>query len=718
MKYIIFIFLLLITASHIFSQNIIKGIVIDKQNNSVFAANVYLKNLPEKGVVTNFDGRFELIIPSKSNKDTLIVSFIGYETKKIPISFISHNEVVKIVLSENKQTLMEVIITAQDPISEQFSVTKLEKLDVYLNPVSNGDPLKAITSLPASTNTEESANPSLRGSSSDRTRVILNGVPVYRPVRNSQINGIGNFSLFNTEIIHKQYVYASNPPLTYGNTSAGLVEIETIKELYHNQLQLSAGLANAGVFLSQKIKKKTFVQVYGNYQFSDGFISLNKKNFPRLNDFNTKDIGLNFHSNINKKTSINIFSYLINEAVNVNTEFFTYKGRTIAEKRRNFNIINFKYITKNGIANLNNGTNFSKTNFIFGNINSENNTKQVYSSFDYKWFILDNTTLQMGISHDYSNNKFKDSIPFYYYALSPESPNFYSDTTISNQNLESYYYLTWDVNDKLIFSSGMRANIPIEKQKFYLSSQLGIKYKINQKHSFLLSGGKYHNYSSPAVFSKNYNLLKSYQAALDYSYTHKNTLVNVAAFYKNESGEKINSEFITIDNTETFGIELNYEQFFKKYFKFSIANTFLDQTIKINNKKYNGAIDLNYFIKTTISYNNPKIFNLALTYIVRPGKFYTTVLTSTFDNGTNFYEPVFSDVINGNQYNSYNNISISISQYYQFKKTALIGFASINNILSTKNQSEVLFSKDYSKHTFDYYQLRTIYFGVVWQLNY
>ncbi|PID92849.1 MAG: hypothetical protein CSA94_02680, partial [Bacteroidetes bacterium] len=128
-----------------------------------------------------------------------------------------------------------VIITAKDPVSQKFSVTKIKKLDVYFNPVSNGDALKAITILPASTTTDETANPSLRGSAPDRSRITLNGVPIYTPVRSGDLNNHGKFSLFNTEIINKQYVYASNPPLTCGNSSAGLIEIQTRKRLEENQ---------------------------------------------------------------------------------------------------------------------------------------------------------------------------------------------------------------------------------------------------------------------------------------------------------------------------------------------------------------------------------------------------------------------------------------------------------------------------------------------------
>ncbi len=116
--------------------------------------------------------------------------------------------------------------------------------------------MKAITLMPASTTTDETANPSLRGSSPDRSRITLNGVPVYSPVRSSNLSNQGKFSLFNTEIIDKQYVYASNPPLTYGNSSAGLVEIQTLRRLPQNQQQFSLSLSSEGFFLSQQLQKK------------------------------------------------------------------------------------------------------------------------------------------------------------------------------------------------------------------------------------------------------------------------------------------------------------------------------------------------------------------------------------------------------------------------------------------------------------------------------
>jgi len=716
MKYfltILFSFLSFIS----FSQSGVKGLIKDKKGKPVFAVNVYLKSYPQKGTTTDFDGNFNLIIDNLN--DTLLVSYIGYETKEILLSTIDISKPLVIVLNKNSQTLEEVIIKARDPISEKFSVVKMKKMDIYFNPVSQGDPLKAITILPASTTTDETANPSLRGSSADRTRVVLNEVPIYNPVKASQLNNQGFFSLFNPEIINRQYVYASNPPLTYGNTSAGLVEIQTIKNLKTNQLQLSATLASVGLFLSQKIKKGvSFIQIYGNYQFSNAFVGIQKNKLPNIKNFYTKDAGINFHTKIGKNAEFNSYNYFIDEKFNGYNQQFTYKGNVATDKRRIFTVNNLKFFSEKGVLSINSGTNNSKQHFSFGNIKSEQKTNQIYSSIDYKWHLLESMNIQFGISHDFHRNKFKDSIPTYYYSLSSNSPNYYSETSIDNHILEAYLYTNWDINDRFTFSSGMRSNLPVENQKYYFSSQLGLKYRLNKKQSFLLSGGKYHNYSIPNYYSKTYNLLSSNQIALDYSYALKNTLIKAATYFKNETGEQSVNAFFIVDKVNTFGIEFYLEHNFYKYFKFTFSNSFIDQKMRIFENDYHGSKDFNYLVKTTIQYNNPKLFSLALTYLSRPGTYYNDIIGSTFDSQTSFYEPIFSDDLYNKQYENYNRFDISLSKYIRIKNNALITFISLNNIFNTKNESNTLHNSSYSKKEFDYFQFRTVYFGFVWQLNY
>lgn len=717
MKWYIFVVLCFISF-YSFGQRTLKGTVQDKKGEPVFAANTYLKSVPEEGVTTNFDGNFSLSVTNLN--DTLVVSFIGYEIKKIPLSAIDITQKITVILEETAQTLSEVIITAKDPISEQFAVTKIDKIKgIYLNPVSKGDPLKAITVLPSSTNTDETANPSLRGSSAERSRVILNGVPVYKPTRANNLNNQGFFSLFNAEIIDNLYVYASNPPLTYGSTSAGLVEIQTLRNLEANQLQVSASLASLGVFLSQNIRKDTsFIQVYGNYQFSDAFLAIQKNKLPNIKNFYTKDAGINFHTKIGKRIEFNSYNYFIDESFNGYAQSFNYKGTVSTLNRRIFTVNNFRYHSKKGVLSINSGTNNAKQNYKFANIKSAQKTNQVYTSIDYKWQLLESTNLQFGASYDYHRNRFADSIPTHYYALSPDLPSYFSETSVRNHILEAYLYTNWDINDKFTFSSGMRSNFPLKNQKYYFSSQIGLKYRLNSRNAFLLSGGKYHNYSMPSYYSKTYNLLSSHQLALDYSYEFKNILLKTAAYFKNETGGKPTNIFFKTDQVNTLGLEFYLEYNFYKYFKFSLSNSFINQKVTINNKKYNGSNHFNYFLKSTIQYNNPKLFSVALTYTTRPGIYYNEITGSVFKDNSGFYEPVFSTNLFGAQYGNYNRLDASLSKYIKFKKNALITFASVSNIFDTKNEKIALYNTDYSKKYFDFYQFRSVYFGVVWQLNY
>lgn len=716
MKFIFALFLLFSSFLSI-AQSAIDGIVKDKNDEPVFAANVYLKSFHQKGVTTDFEGRFNLRVGNMN--DTLIVSFIGYESREIPLSGIDTSKVLEIVLFEKNKTLQEVIITANDPISEKFSVEKIEKMDVYLNPVSKGDPLKSITILPASTNTNETANPSLRGSSPNRSRVVLNGVPIYKPVRASQLNNQGFFSLFNNEIINKQYVYASNPPLTYGNTSAGLIEIQTVKELNTNHLQLSASLASTGFFLSQNIKKDTsFIQVYGNIQFSDAFVNIQKENLPDIRNFYTIDGGINFHRKIGDRCEFNSYSYYIDESFNGYDQSFTYKGKASTLNKRIFTVSNFKYSSEKGILSVNSGTNHSRQKFGFGNIYSEQHINQVYSSVDYKWHLLEGTSLQFGATHDYHRNIFNDSIPSFYYALSPGSPNYISETSIHNHILEAYLYTSWDINDNFSFSSGMRSNLPVEDQEFYFSSQAGLKYRVNKNHSFLFSGGKYHNYSIPNYYSKRFNLLSSSQIALDYTFEQNTTLLKAATYFKEETGNQAVNVFFKTDKISTLGLEIYLEQEIFRYFKFSFSNLLIDQKMKIYNKEYPGPKNFNYFLKSTIQYNNPKLLSLALSYTNRPGVYYNDITGGSLDPETNFYEPLFSDDLYSSQYNNYQRLDINLSKYIRMQENALIAYVSLNNVLNNKNEKNALYNSDYSYKFFKYYQFRTIYFGLVWQLNY
>lgn len=92
--------------SSAFAQTKVSGLVFDENNISVAYANILFKGSTE-GTITNEEGRFYL--ESGNTYDTLIISFLGYETLEIPLPKKVNYE-LKFILKEDAGQLDEVYI--------------------------------------------------------------------------------------------------------------------------------------------------------------------------------------------------------------------------------------------------------------------------------------------------------------------------------------------------------------------------------------------------------------------------------------------------------------------------------------------------------------------------------------------------------------------------------------------------------------------------------
>ncbi len=700
------------------AQDLLRGVVRDAQGEPIFAANVYFQSTPQGGVISDENGGFALAVPPSRTTDTLIVSFIGYQAFRIAGGQLKEQVALEVVLQEQAASLNQIVIQAQDPIASQFALKTLNKLDIYTNPLAAADPLRAITSLAASSNTDESANPVLRGSDASRSRVILNGVPVYRPVRNSQLNNIGNFSLFNTEIVGSMQVYPSNPPLSYGNSSAGLVEIETQNKLPQNQVQLSAGLASLGAFVSQKLGEESFMQVYGNYQFSRAFIGLNRSNLPGLDDFGNQDLGLNMRWSLGKGFYANLYSYAIRERYRFTTEVFSLEDQARARSRRVFQVFNLVKSTRMGQISLNHGNNFSQTDYRFGNIHSDNGIRQFNTSLNYRGFLGKNTSYQLGVYQDYSHYRYDNLNPVYFYAVSPQAPTEVLDSNLSRHQVEIYEFISTDFGQKWSFSSGLRSNIPLRGQSHYLSSQMSLSFRPWEGHSFLLSGGRYHHIAQPNFFELTYRQLDADQVALDYQYQGDKSNWTAAVYYKQESGAPFRPELPSPDNRRLWGLEVSWQGDLLPYLNLYLAHSMIRDQIQQEGSNQTGPQHYAWFAKAALSYNNPRVASISLSYIGRPGNRFTPIVDSRYNETAQAYQPLYASDLNSAQLQDYHLLSLGLSKYMPLKSGALILYGSLNNLLNRKNQRNQVFSPDYQVEGFAYYSQQTLYMGMVWMFNY
>ena len=96
--------LLLIAPMVIFSQQALKGKVVDDTNFPLPGASVIIKGTT-KGVVTNIDGEFELELSNRPS--TIVVSYLGFKNQEIVVD---KQTQLNIVLAPNEEQLNEIVV--------------------------------------------------------------------------------------------------------------------------------------------------------------------------------------------------------------------------------------------------------------------------------------------------------------------------------------------------------------------------------------------------------------------------------------------------------------------------------------------------------------------------------------------------------------------------------------------------------------------------------
>ena len=90
------------------SPVVVRGMVIGSDDKEpVIGASVVIEGT-NKGVATNIDGQFALKLPPETS---LVISYIGYKTKKVHVSSLLHSDNNVIVLEEDREAMLDGIVT-------------------------------------------------------------------------------------------------------------------------------------------------------------------------------------------------------------------------------------------------------------------------------------------------------------------------------------------------------------------------------------------------------------------------------------------------------------------------------------------------------------------------------------------------------------------------------------------------------------------------------
>ena len=106
-RQIALLLMVLFLSSYTYSQKLIEGVVVDYQGKQIAGASVYLNNTTI-GTITKDDGTFSLVVPDGNFE--LIISHIGYTTRKENFNNINYSTPLRFVLVPETNVLDEVVL--------------------------------------------------------------------------------------------------------------------------------------------------------------------------------------------------------------------------------------------------------------------------------------------------------------------------------------------------------------------------------------------------------------------------------------------------------------------------------------------------------------------------------------------------------------------------------------------------------------------------------
>jgi hypothetical protein len=237
----------------------IKGFVYDQSNGEpVIFTNVYLYKTTY-GSSTDVNGYF-IITKVPPGEYTLMVTYLGYDTLRIPVSLQPGGVISKqLYMQENAINLKTIDISAeyQDARTEtKTSVVKITPKDIGQIPSIGGQPDLAqyLQVMPGVVFTgDQGGELYIRGGSPIQNKVLLDGVTIYKP-----FHSIGLFSVFETDIIRNADIYTGGFGAEYGGRISSVMDITT-RDGNRQRIAGKASISTfgAGLLLEGPFKKPT-----------------------------------------------------------------------------------------------------------------------------------------------------------------------------------------------------------------------------------------------------------------------------------------------------------------------------------------------------------------------------------------------------------------------------------------------------------------------------
>jgi hypothetical protein len=261
-KKIIFLFVLLLSTLHSFSQEkfTLSGIISDSNSNeTLIGVNILIPEL-KTGVTTNEYGFYSITVPKGIYK--VQITYLSFQTIEETID-LNKNTKKNFKLTGTENTLKEVVINSNDSKTEnrkpEMSVNKLSVATIKKMPVVLGevDIIKSILLLPGVTNAGEAASGfNVRGGGADQNLILMDEANIF-----NSSHVFGFFSIFNPDAIKDLKLYKGGIPARYGGRASSVLDIYQ-KDGNSNKFHMNGGI---GLITSRLLAEGPIVKDKGSF---------------------------------------------------------------------------------------------------------------------------------------------------------------------------------------------------------------------------------------------------------------------------------------------------------------------------------------------------------------------------------------------------------------------------------------------------------------------
>lgn len=676
-----------------------RGRVVDAQTQATLPfATIEAVGLAGVGVQTDVDGQFQWSLEVRP--DSLRCSYLGYAPQTIPFE-----SEMAFRLQPIASEITPVTVRAERLVAREFATEALGQLDIYRQPAAKADPLLAVNALPAATNTDETANVALRGSLPGASTVFLEGVPIDDAVKLDQPDGPGQFSIFNTALVRKLTVYPSNPPIELGQSAGGAVAIEFPSEVRASGQSLSASMVGVGYSRSRSIGEKAGSVFFSNLQSHHLLKAFNASSLQSLKRFNTLDAGYLLTGQPNDQTAWKIFSYGLLERYRYQTRFLSTEQPFDQRKARLLTVASFDYRWDRWRVQGRQGLAWSTADYDFGNI--QTNPRRWFSftsgTLTYagtKWQATAGGVLRL------ESSQTEGRAPAFEYAIRAEDASFSYESKSELAQTEAFTYLKYRPTTQWAIGGGIRHGRAHDRGESLTSWQLNGFYQPGKSIVFRLGYGHYGKYLPPSSRINDFSLLESRQLSVDVRWQQDPWTLQLAAYRHVGRSELLRNP---VQGLEAY-LSYNKNRLFVQLSAATIQSVFEESDIR-----YPAPADLSYLATLQARIDLPADIQLGTFLRARPGTFYQPLIDRQFDATFDQWLPVFAELPDGALYPDYLRLDLNINRTFVLPEGSLIAFASLNNVLDTRNVRSYYYDDSLTDRRASYFGRRVWFLGVVFQ---